>query len=184
MIQRPGNRRLFETAQDGILILDAESGKIRDANPFLLALLGYTIDDLRGKKLWEIGFIQDKALAEQAAAILKRTGDIQYDDLPLETKDGRVIDVEFVSNVYLVDNEKVIQCDIRDIADRKQAEKLQSHLAAIVENADTAIIGTMLDGIITSWNTGSERCTGILQMRLSAGISHCSCRRISRMIPG
>ena len=59
-----------------------------------------------------------------------------------------------------MDNEKVIQCDIRDIADRKQAEKLQSHLAAIVENADTAIIGTMLDGIITSSNTGSERVYG------------------------
>jgi len=115
-------RRLFETARDGILILDAESGEIRDANPFLLTLLGYTLDEMQGKKLWEIGLIQDKALAEQAAAILKEAGYIRYEDLPLVTKDGQVIDVEFVSNVYREVNENVIQCNIRDISERKRIE--------------------------------------------------------------
>ena len=169
-------RQLFETAQDGILILDAESGEIRDANPFLLALLGYTIDDLRGKKLWEIGFIKDKAMAEQAAAVLKSTGYIRYEDLPLATKDGRVIEVEFVSNVYLVDNEKVIQCNIRDIADRKRAELVQSRLAAIVENSDAAIIGTTIDGIITSWNSGAGRIYGYSAQEIVG-------RNISLLVP-
>ncbi|MCX6683894.1 MAG: PAS domain S-box protein [Methanoregula sp.] len=153
-------RRLFETAQDGILILDAESGAIMDANPFILTLIGYTRDEMLGKKLWEIGFIRDKALAEQAAADLKRTGYIRYEDLPLETKDGRAIDVEFVSNVYDVGNKNIAQCNIRDITDRRRAEEMRSHLAAIVENSDAAIIGITLDGIITSWNTGAERIYG------------------------
>ncbi len=115
-------RRLFETAQDGILILNGESGEITDVNPFLLTLLGYTHDEMLGKKLWEIGFIRDRTLAKQAAADLKTTGYIRYEDLPLETKDGRAIEVEFVSNVYSVENQKVIQCNIRDITERKQAE--------------------------------------------------------------
>ena len=153
-------RRLFETAQDGILILDVESGVITDANPFLLDLIGYTCDEMLGKKLWEIGFIKDKALAEQAAADLKRTGYIRYEDLPLETKDGRALDVEFVSNVYDVGAKKVILCNIRDITDRKRAEERQTRLASIVEYSDEAIIGKTLDGIITSWNTGAERIYG------------------------
>jgi PAS domain S-box-containing protein len=115
-------RRLFETAQDGILILDGESGEITDANPFLLTLLGYTSDEILGKKLWEIGVIKDKALAEQAAVDLKKTGYIRYEDLPLEAKDGRVIDVEFVSNLYVVNHTRVIQCSIRNITERKKAE--------------------------------------------------------------
>src|SRR5512141_1584538 len=35
-------RRLFETAKDGILILEADTGQITDANPFIQELLGYT----------------------------------------------------------------------------------------------------------------------------------------------
>ena len=48
---------------------------------------------------------------------------IQYDDLPLETSDGRSIDVEFVSNMYLSDHQQVIQCNIRDITERKRVEQ-------------------------------------------------------------
>ena len=47
-------RRLFETAQDGILILDAETGKISDVNPFLIKMLGYSHDHFLGRRLWEI----------------------------------------------------------------------------------------------------------------------------------
>ena len=52
-------RRLFETAKDGILILDASTGKIIDANPFMTELLGYSHDEFLGKELWEIGLFRD-----------------------------------------------------------------------------------------------------------------------------
>lgn len=115
-------RRLFETAQDAILILDADSGTIIDANKFIIDLLGYPLEDLLGKKLWEIGFIKDKTVAEKAFADLKQDEYIRYEDLPLETKDGRSIDVEFVSNLYAVNHSRIIQCNIRDITIRKRAE--------------------------------------------------------------
>jgi PAS domain S-box-containing protein len=115
-------RRLFETAQDAILILDGDSGEIVDANRFILDLLGYPLDFFIGRHLWELGFFKDKTLAQNAFNTLKMNGYIRYEDLPLETKDGRSIAVEFVSNVYLVGEKSIIQCNIRDITARKRAE--------------------------------------------------------------
>jgi formate hydrogenlyase transcriptional activator len=112
-------RRLFEASQDGILILDAETGQIVDVNPFLLEMLGYSHEDLLGKKLWEIGTFRDIEASKATSSELKSKGYVRYHDLPLETKEGRPIAVEFVSNVYLVNHYKVIQCNIRDTTERK-----------------------------------------------------------------
>jgi PAS domain S-box-containing protein len=116
-------RRLFETAKDGILILDAESGKIVDANPFIKALLGYSHDELLGKELWEIGLFGDIAASQMAFQELRETGYIRYEHLPLETRGGPKVEVEFVSNVYRADTSDVIQCNIRDITVRSGLEQ-------------------------------------------------------------
>jgi PAS domain S-box-containing protein len=116
-------RRLFETAQDGILILNADTGEIDDANPYLTDMLGYSHEELLGKKLWEIGPDKDTEASRARFRKLQRDGCIHYDDLPLETCTGRRVQVEFVSNVYRVNGCKVIQCNIRNITERKRAEK-------------------------------------------------------------
>jgi PAS domain S-box-containing protein len=118
-------RRLFETAKDGILILDADTGRITDANPFLQDLLGYSYAELLGKRLWEIGPFRDIAASRAAFRKLQRKEYIRYDNLPLETKGRRHRHVEFVSNVYLVNGTRVIQCNIRDITERHQAEEAE-----------------------------------------------------------
>jgi PAS domain S-box-containing protein len=115
-------RRLFETAQDAILILDGENGTIIDANKFILDMLGYPLEYFVGRHLWELGFLQDKSFAMTAFTKLKTEGFIRYEDLPLETRQGKAIHVEFVSNVYLVGDKKIIQCNIRNITERKRAE--------------------------------------------------------------
>lgn len=116
-------RRLFETAQDAILILDGESGRIVDANPFVIGLLGYPLEELIGMHLWQIGLFRDIEESKAAFEQLRRDGYIRYEDLPLETKSGKRAEVEFVSNVYEVDGCTVIQCNIRDITARKAAER-------------------------------------------------------------
>jgi PAS domain S-box-containing protein/putative nucleotidyltransferase with HDIG domain len=116
-------RRLFETAQDGILILNFSTGTIEDVNPFLISILGYSREELLGKRLWEIGAIIDKKASLSAFTVLQDKGYIRYDDLPLLTKSGDIINVEFVSNAYDVNDERVIQCNIRDITQRKKADK-------------------------------------------------------------
>jgi len=115
-------RRLFEAAQDGILLLDAGTGAITDVNPFLIKMLGYSREELVQKKLWDVGAFSDIKANQEAFTALQEDEYIRYDDLPLRAKDGRLIDVEFVSNVYRVGEEKVIQCNIRDISERKHAE--------------------------------------------------------------
>ena len=116
-------RRLFETAQDGILILDADTGQITDVNPYLTEMLGYSQEEFLGKKLWEIGSFKDIPAAKLAFAELQTQGYVRYEDLPLVTSSGQRIAVEFVSNVYLVDRKNVIQCNIRNVTVRKEAEK-------------------------------------------------------------
>jgi PAS domain S-box-containing protein len=116
-------RRLFETAQDGILILNAGTGQIDDVNPFLTDMLGYTREQLLGNKLWEIGPFKDVKASKSEFRELQREAYVRYEDLPLETSAGKSINVEFVSNVYQVNGGKVIQCNIRDITKRKQAEE-------------------------------------------------------------
>ncbi len=115
-------RRLFESAKDGILILDADNGQITDVNPFLLAMLGYPREELLGKTLWEIGPFTDVVASRDAFRELQDKEYVRYEDLPLETKQHERRHVEFVSNVYSVAGERVIQCNIRDIGERKEAE--------------------------------------------------------------
>jgi PAS domain S-box-containing protein len=115
-------RRLFESAKDGIMILDAKTGIIIDLNPFLIEMLGYSKEQSLGKSIWEMGLLKDIAINKDKFMELQQQEYIRYEDLPLKTADGRRIEVEFVSNVYVVDHQKVIQCNIRDITERKQME--------------------------------------------------------------
>jgi len=128
-------RRLFESARDGILILNAASLKITDVNPFLMELLGYSRDEFVGKELWEIGLFSDKAASQQAFRELQLNGYLRYEDLPLQTADGKLREVEFVSNVYEEDGHRVIQCNIRDVTDRKHAEEERRLLLASAQAA-------------------------------------------------
>jgi diguanylate cyclase (GGDEF)-like protein/PAS domain S-box-containing protein len=115
-------RRLFEAAQDGILILDAKTGAITDVNPYLIEMLGYSRAEFVEKKLWEVGAFKDIDASKEAFLALQQDEYIRYKDLPLRAKSGKLIQVEFVSNVYWVGGEKVIQCNIRDITERVHAE--------------------------------------------------------------
>ncbi|MFH2069212.1 MAG: diguanylate cyclase [Candidatus Omnitrophota bacterium] len=136
-------RRLFETARDGILLLDAKTGGIFDVNPFLMEILGYSRREFLGKHLWDLGFFKDIAVSKSVFRKLQTKGYVRYKDLPLLTKDGRRIDLEFVSNAYRVNGKKVIQCNIRDITDRKKTEnmmrKQQEEIQIIMDSVPAMI---------------------------------------------
>ncbi len=147
-------RRLFEAAQDGILILDAETGVVVDVNPFLLDLLGYPYENFVGKAIWDLGFFKDIVANQDNFAELQSNEYIRYDDKPLETATGQRVDVEFVSNVYLVDHKKVIQCNIRDITGRKQAEARQGITRDILHILnESGDLGEALQHVLTILKT-------------------------------
>jgi len=145
-------RRLFETAQDGILILDADTGQVVDANPFMKDLLGYSQEEFLGRKLWEIGPFKGEAASKIAFAELQRKDRIRYEGLPLETKEGKRVEVEFISNAYLVDQKRLIQCNIRDITERRGFEEQLLWKTAFFE----AQVNSALDGILVVDNDGKK----------------------------
>ena len=157
-------RRLFEAAQDCILILDADAGDIVDANPFVTKLLGYSHTEFLGKKLWEISLFKDIAANQATFRELQAKKYIRYEDLPLQTKDGRTVSVEFISNVYEVGGKEVIQCNIREITQRKQAEdelyKSEEKFRNLVETSPDAITVTDMNGRITMANPQSTVMLG------------------------
>jgi|GEM_PF-1426436 PAS domain S-box-containing protein len=136
-------RKLFETAQDGILLIDPVTEKIIDANPFLLDLLGYSLDEIIGKKIWELRAIKDVEASKESFEELQKVGHTKS-EIPLQSKDGKEHQVGFVSNKYKyrVDGSEMIQCNIRDITLQKVAEKLAAtnidELAATNESLEQA----------------------------------------------
>ncbi len=126
-------RRLFETAYDGVLILNFLTGEITDVNPFLIKLLGYSNEEFIGKKLWDVGAFKNIRASKEAFKALQETGYTRYEDLPLETVEGKLIPVEFVSNAYMTGDRKVIQCNIRDISIRKKAEMTDKALTTLMQ---------------------------------------------------
>lgn len=130
-------RRLFEAARDGILILEVDTGRITDVNPFLTELLGFTHAEMGGKTVGELSPFKDIESNQAMLERLQEYGYARYENLPLETRDGRHIAVEFVSNVYQAGDHKVIQCNIRDITQRKHAEDEIHRLNAELEQRVT-----------------------------------------------
>ncbi len=158
-------RRLFESAQDGILILDAKTGSISDVNPYLIDMLGYSREEFVEKKLWEVGAFKDIEASRHSFLALQKDKFIRYDNLPLMTKGGRLVPVEFVSNVYLVGDEKVIQCNIRDISARKRAEaallaKEEDH-GLMIKNLPVGVIVYAPDARIVLCNPEALQLLGM-----------------------
>ena len=166
-------RRLFEAARDGILILDVDSGRITDVNPYLIKLLGFSHREMFGKTVGELSPFKDIEENQVMLERLQKDGYVRYEDLPLETKDGRKIAVEFVCNVYEAGDKKVIQCNVRDITDRKAAEKalweredlfskafrLSPDYMAIVRLADRTIIKAN-EAVCLLWGSTPDKVMG------------------------
>ncbi len=116
-------RKLFESAKDGILIIDSETGKINDVNPYLLDMLGFPKEAFVEKAIWEIGLFKDIIDNKEKFMQLQKKEYIRYENMLFQTAKGQQIQVEFVSNVYSVGGRNVVQCNIRDLTDRNRMEE-------------------------------------------------------------
>jgi PAS domain S-box-containing protein len=167
-------RRLFETARDGILIIDFNTGEIVEANPFMETLLGYSREELVGHDLWQTDLFQDNATAQQRFQELQREGYIRHEDLPLVARDGQVVEVEIIGNVYIEGSERLIQYNIRDITERKQVEaelrRNEERLRKIVaSNAVGVLFFDEVTGRLLDANDTFLGITGYSRSEVEAG---------------
>ncbi|MDZ7698917.1 MAG: PAS domain S-box protein [Deltaproteobacteria bacterium] len=154
-------RRLFETANDGIVLLEKGEGKITHANPAAEKMLGYTTKDSLGNKLKDIGVLLDLGDFQTTMQILNKNGIIKYDDVPVKTKAGQHIDTD----IYLVDRAKLVQCNIRDITEHKRAEQealreSEELFRSYLEYAPDGVYAADLEGNFLYGNLKCEEIIG------------------------
>lgn len=158
-------RRLFESAGDGVIMLDAITGKITDVNPALINMLGYTKAQLFEKEIWEIGAFKDIAANQEKFLELQQKQIVRYEDLPIETAAGQIVNVEFVSNVYIENSQKVIQCNIRNITNRKMVEaslaKSESRYRGLMNNLEAGVVFHAADTSVLMSNPKAAELLGI-----------------------
>jgi PAS domain S-box-containing protein len=159
-------RRLFEASKDGILILDVDTGRITDVNPFLIELLGFSHGEMIGKTVGELSPFKDIESNQAILERLQQQGYVRYEDLPLETKDGRHIAVEFVCNVYQASDIKVIQCNVRDLT---EAKKIAARFRRLVDSNAQGVIFWNTKGEITGANDAFLRLVRYSREDLESG---------------
>jgi PAS domain S-box-containing protein len=157
-------RRLFEAAQDGVLLLDPVTRKITDVNPLMTKLLGQPPDQFIGKELHEIGLLKDEAASREMFEKLKTKHEVRYEDLPLAAGDGRHQQVEVAANLYQENSHSVIQCNIRDITERKRAEQAvrasEERYRILFDLGPVAVYSCDAMGVIQNFNKRAAELWG------------------------
>ncbi len=160
-------RRLFETASDGIVLLEKGEGHIVHANPATEKMLGYAEEEYVGKKLQDIGISLDMSDFQAIMQDLKKSGILNYEDVPVKTRSGQYIDTD----IYMVDRAKLAQFNIRDVSERKRTEKTLKEEKAFIENALNTLQDIFfvfdLEGRFLRWNKTLNAVTGYIDTEIA-----------------
>ncbi|MFN7994414.1 MAG: PAS domain S-box protein [Bryobacteraceae bacterium] len=157
-------RRLFETAKDAIMLIDGATAEILDVNRHSAELFGYSTPEFLGKTIWELPPFRSADLGRRLWEALQHT-EVVREEGELPRKDGSLVAVELLCNRYKENGREVIQANIRDISERRQAEAAlrdsEERFRVLVEGVkDYAIFMTDAQAKIVSWNRGAERILG------------------------
>jgi PAS domain S-box-containing protein len=169
-------RRLFESAQEGILLLDAETGRIADINPFAMGLLDADKGTMQGRGLHEAGFVPDEGTARDLLRKCGAEGHIEYEGDVAQPIRGRSIHIEMSCNAAVMDGKSVVQCNVRDVTRRKLAEEeKQSIQAQLFQSQKMEAIGAVAGGVAHDFNnlmTAIQISTDLAMMKFDESHEH------------
>ncbi len=160
-------RRIFETATDGIVLLEKCEGHIVHTNPAAVKMLGYSEAEYIGKMLQDVGVPIDMSDFPMIMESLNKSGILNYEDVPIKSKSGQ----EIQADVYMVNRAKLAQCNIRDISERKKADSILKEEKKFIENALNTLKDIFfvfdLEGRFLRWNKTMNVVTGYTDREIS-----------------
>jgi two-component system cell cycle sensor histidine kinase/response regulator CckA len=163
-------RRLFESAQQAVLLLDSETGTVTDINPFGLQMIGKTRPNVLGKNLLETGFVSDPLLFQQIQNRLQVSENVSLEGMALTSMDGSNRDIEMTCNRYQLDDRGVIHCFIRDVTQRRHSEEERVKMQAqLFEAQKMEAIGAVAGGVAHDFNnlmTAIQISTDLAMMKI------------------
>jgi two-component system, cell cycle sensor histidine kinase and response regulator CckA len=163
-------RRLFESAQQAVLLLDSETGNVTDINPFGLQLIGRTKPQVLGKSIFETGISSDPRLFERIQDKLRFSENISFEELTPASGESRGRDLEITCSRYMLDNRGIIHCSVRDITARRLAEEEKVKMQAQLFQAQKMeAIGAVAGGVAHDFNnlmTAIQISTDLAMMRI------------------
>ena len=125
-------RRLVEMSPDGIAI--HSEGRIVFANPSACRTMGASRpEDLIGRPVLELVHPEYHAIARQRLEVLQRGEAVPFIEEKMLRLDGTPVEVEGQAMPFTFDDRPAVQVVMRDISQRKRAEKLQRALYRIAE---------------------------------------------------
>ena len=141
-------RKVFETSTDGILLFEKGGLTIRNMNPALKAMLGYSEEEIVGKEFKDIGFPDDIGSYQEIMQTLNEFGILHYKEARIKNKTGQVIDAD----IYMVERASLVQCNIRNITERKKEKETlresEGRYRSIFENIQDVYYEAAIDGSI------------------------------------
>ena len=158
-------KRLFETAKDGILLFDAETSRVTDVNPYFIELTGFRRYELIGRPLGDLECFHEAKSCADLVAEARKQDMVRFDGVFLNSNEGRRVEVEIVANSYSVGRQEIVQANIRDVTQRKQAvmqlKESEERFRLFVDSVkDYALFQMDLHGRVIAWNSGAERLLG------------------------